>query len=90
MNLGELFTDQVDLSGIGQGLKVSSIEHKAVLEVDEKGSKAAASTGVVMNTLSLTWTPDAIPFNAKEPFLLFIMDKKREIPLFAGRIARPA
>ena len=67
-------------------LKVDSIIHKAVVEVQEEGAEAAAATAVVINTRS----PDRskiIEFD--RPFLFIIQDVNHKIPLFMGRIVDP-
>lgn len=46
--MGEIFKSKSDLSGLlktGTDLKVSTAVHKAVIEVNEDGSEAAAVTG---------------------------------------------
>lgn len=90
MGLKDLFTDAADLSGIGPSLKVSSIFHEAYLDVNEVGTEAAAASAAVINTLSLSWSPDQMNFNANVPFLLFIVDKPRQMILFAAKIVDPS
>lgn len=49
--MANMFTHSADLSGIlaasdtGSPLKVSNVIHKAIIEINEEGSEAAASTG---------------------------------------------
>ena len=48
MGSTEMFSDTANLKGVldsSEQLKVSEAVHKAVIEIDEKGSEAAGSTG---------------------------------------------
>ena len=78
-----------DLSEItDEPIYVDKIAHKAVLKVDEKGTEAAAATGVVAGLESAI-----IPsreFVVDRPFLVFIIDQSNKVPLFAGRIVDPS
>lgn len=50
MGITEIFSDSANLRGIldsGEQLRVSDVVHKAVIEIDEKGSEAAAATGKI-------------------------------------------
>jgi len=91
MGVSDLVTaGKADLSGVGGqpgDLSVSSVLHKAVIEVNEEGAEAAAATAVIM---VLRMGPIAEePFIANRPFLFFIFDKETKVPLFAGRYVRP-
>lgn len=59
--------------------------HKAVMEVDESGTRAAAATGMVFAFRSAHMGSQKIVFN--RPFLVAIM--KAEDVLFLGKVARP-
>ena len=66
-------------------LKVSAVVQKAFIEVNEEGSEAAASTGMVIMMLSMP--PQ---FTCDKPCLFLIQDKLTGLVLFAGRVANPS
>jgi len=76
-----------------QRLYISAVLHKAFLEVNEKGTEAAAATAVVTR---LGGGPPAGPvpftptFKADRPFLFLIRDVKTGSVLFVGRMMKPA
>jgi serpin B len=81
--------NEADFSGMdgSGGLFISDVVQKAFVAVDEKGTEAAAATGVVMR-------PTAVPmpqgvFIADHPFLFFIRDRNSGAILFAGRVVDP-
>ena len=67
---------------------IQDVLHKAFIEVDEKGSKAAAVTTASFGVKSLKTVHNQWRFN--RPFLYTIMDKKHLIPLFVGRVVDPS
>jgi len=74
-----------------QRLYISEIIHKAFVEVDEKGTEAAAATAVVMAvtasaSFEITYE---IPFVADHPFLYYIIDNETNAILFMGRMCEP-
>ena len=69
----------------GSGLFVSEILHRAVLEVNEEGSEAAAVTMIALSR-SIS-RPRRIPeFIADHPFLLVIYNTKNDLILFMARV----
>ena len=85
---------QSDLSGITgkprteQPSSVDQIVHRAVIDVAEAGTEAAAATAVVVTTRTMR-PDDSERFTIDRPFLFLITDDKTGAILFAGRIADP-
>lgn len=90
MGMSDAFTAAADFSGMtGQrDLFISGVVHKAFVEVDEKGTEAAAATGIGM---SITSMPTEAPplFQADRPFVFLIRDRASGAILFIGRLAEP-
>jgi serpin B len=91
MGMGDLFSDNADLSGLDgtKDLYVSKVLHRAVVEVNEKGTEAAAATAVVVMTRSAMILKDPFEFRADHPFLFFIQDNATKSVLFLGRVVKP-
>ena len=70
-------------------MSVDAIAHKAVIEVDEKGTKAAASTGIVITPMSRGYSTHTIKFKADHPFMFLIKDNKTDAILFLGQVNKP-
>lgn len=86
LGMGIAFQPRANFSGIGAGdLFISHVAHKVLLEVDEKGSEAAAATVVRMG-----WG-GPMPFQmiVDRPFACAIRDDETGALLFAGWIAEP-
>lgn len=79
------FSDQADFSGIRPDLYISRVLHKAVIEVNEEGSEAAAATVVEMRTTSAG--PEPTTFIADKPFVFIITDDETETILFMGMLS---
>lgn len=80
------FSDDADFSAIAEGLKVSDINHRAKLEVDEDGSKAAAVTEMTMELTSAGPMEKGPEFIVDRPFIFTIRDKENGVILFTGRV----
>lgn len=92
MGVTDMFSEfDSDFSGIIRGpekLYVSHVVHKAFVEVNEKGTEAAAATAVVMMTRMAGAMSEAT-FCADHPFLFMICHKKSSAILFIGRFLKP-
>lgn len=90
LGMGVAFTDAANFSNLSlQPTKVSGVLQKAVLEVNEEGSEAAAVTGVLIQTTSLGLLPRAFNLVLNRPFFMTIREKTTNIPLFLGAIYNP-
>lgn len=75
----------------GAPLCISLVLHKAFVEVDEKGTEAAAATAVVMvpGAAPVRERPKPRVFTADHPFFFAIRHKATNAILFAGRVSDP-
>src|SRR5690606_10678534 len=70
-------------------LKISRVIHDAVIEVDEKGSEAAAAT--IVEVVELTSMPPGPKVLALDrPFIFFIQEKHSGAILFIGKLGDPS
>lgn len=88
LGIERVFTDAAELDGIGAGLKITDVFHKTYVKVDEKGTEAAAATGVVIGVRSMPPAPK--PFTVDRPFVFYIEDAKTGRVLFVGRVSDPS
>jgi serine protease inhibitor len=71
-------------------LYIAYVAHKAFVEVNEKGTEAAAATGVVMRAAAARVSVPFVPtFRADRPFVFAIRDLKAGTILFLGRLNSP-
>jgi serpin B len=66
------------------GLVVSTVEHEAFIEVDEKGTRSAAATGGAM------LASHGPTVRVDKPFLYVVRDKGSGAVLFIGRVLDPS
>ncbi|XP_017115498.2 serine protease inhibitor 42Dd [Drosophila elegans] len=74
---------------MGSGIKIDKVVQKAYLKVDEKGSKAAAATGVLIRRKKSVGLPPPLPmeFVVDHPFAYIIRDQSTIY--FQGHIVKP-
>ena len=86
LGMNAAFGGSADFSKIAADLKVSGINHKAKVEVDEEGSKAAAVTEMMMETTAFMPGDEKVEFTVDRPFVFVIRDKESGVILFTGRV----
>ena len=81
--------NKADLSGITgkSDLYITSVFHQAFVAVDEQGTEAAASTGIVSGVTSVRPPPEI--FRADHPFIFLIQDDNTGMILFMGKVVDP-
>jgi serpin B len=93
MGIVEAFSAGADFTRISDesGFALGEVLHKAVVDVDEKGTEAAAATAVMMLTATRApkKPPPPLEFRVDRPFLFLIGDKPTGTVLFVGRVLTP-
>ena len=72
-----------------QGLHVQTVVHRAVINVDEKGTEAAGVTGIAAGAAAPDVHPFVPYFRADRPFVYLIRDLRTGTILFLGRFVTP-
>jgi serpin B len=82
---------RADFSGMTgtRDFAISAVVHKAFVEVEEKGTEAAAATAVVAIRAAVVAAPPVV-FRADHPFFFLIRDTRNGSILFLGRLDRPS
>lgn len=77
---------QADFQGISTDgdIFISNVVHKAVIDITETGTTAAAATAIIMSR-NVMREPPTEAFYVNRPFLYFIYDSKLELILFQGK-----
>ena len=66
---------------------IDDVLHKAVIEVTEEGTEAAAATAAIARTRSMP--PQPVILNFDRPFLMVIMHMPTKTPLFLAKVVDP-
>ena len=92
-NLGmtSAFTDGANFTGIAEDPPryISQIIHKAYVEVNERGTEAAAVTALRLLGCGMVPTVKPTEFRADHPFIFLLIDSNTRTILFIGRIMNP-
>ncbi|MDP2338237.1 MAG: serpin family protein [Bacteroidota bacterium] len=89
LGMTDAFNDaKANLSGISNDAKliISEVMHKTYIKVDERGTEAAAVTGITVGVTSIG--PDN-SFRVDHPFVFAIREKDTKAILFVGKIMNP-
>jgi serpin B len=69
---------------------IGQIVHRAVIDVAEENTEAAAATAIMMPTAALRPQPvTPEPFRVDHPFLFYLVEDATGVILFEGRVADP-
>ena len=82
--------DRADFSGIttAERLFISNVIHQANIDVDEKGTEAAAATAVVLRATAAPAGP--VTLRVDRPFLFVLRDLPTGAIVFMGRVVDPS
>ncbi len=88
MGMSLPFSSSADFTEMspGRGLYISKVIHQAFVDVNEKGTEAAAATAV---TMARGMAPKVTTVRIDRPFLFFIVDMDTQNILFMGRMENP-
>lgn len=84
LGMAGAFGMDADFTGIRREVFIEDVLHKAVIEVNEQGTEAAAATVVEVAETAAVETPS---FIADRPFLFVIANEKADSILFMGKAA---
>jgi serpin B len=79
---------KADFGNIARNVYIQFVDHKAVIDVNEKGSEAAAVTIIGVGTTS--FPVDTVDFTVERPFFFVIRDDRSGSILFMGMVTAPA
>ncbi len=89
LGAGIIFSPSADFTKIGSNLSVSQVAHKVYIDVNEKGTEAAAATAVTVGITSAVSDNDSFNMVVDHPFFFSINKTSTNEPLFMGIINSP-
>ena len=90
MGMPDAFTGAADFSRLiapdspTQSIMVDRVLHKTHIELDEKGTKAAAVTAVIAKAGAIIHEAPPVEVHLTRPFVYALVDEQTGIPLFIG------
>ena len=87
LGMPDAFSPGADFSGLAPGLQVTQAIHRANITVDEKGTEAAAVTGIGMGTSAVVGTP--VVMRVDRPFVWAVVHEPTGAPVFVGHVVDP-
>ncbi len=92
MGIKDAFSVNADFSKLFNNTSsaINRVIHKTHIELDAKGTKAAAATAVTMteNAIAVTEEPKSVILD--RPFVFAIMDTETGLPVFLGTVCDPS
>lgn len=91
LGVREAFGADADFSGIDakKDLMIGSVLQKTRLDIDEKGTTAAASTSMGLITKAVPFEKPPVEFTVDRPYILLLTDSDTGLTLFAAAIDKP-
>jgi serpin B len=91
LGVNRAFGAEADFSGItaAERLGISAVAHQAYIDVDERGTEAAAATAVVMTLSAAFRAPPTVTMVVDRPFLFAIGDNATGVTVFLGQVSQP-
>ena len=91
LGVTDAFSDAADFSGLDgkQDLLISSVLQKTRLDIDEKGTTAAAATSIGISAKSAPMMEQPVDFTVDRPYILLLTDSETGLALFAAAIDKP-
>ena len=91
LGVTEAFGGDADFGGItgAEPLQIGAVAHKAYIDVDERGTEAAAATAVMIRTRAAVRPLQPVTMVVDRPFLFAIIDTSTSLPVFLGQVILP-
>jgi len=77
------------LAAFGEGVELSQVTQRTVIEVNEEGAEAAAATAAIATTRALGGDDSFIRMVVDKPFVYALRDRTTGLILVAGYVGRP-
>ncbi len=89
LGLKDAFNSTANFNKIGKNIYISKVIHKTFIDVNAKGTKAAAFSAVIAYGSRSPETDQPKIIKLDRPFIYIIYDDKNNCPLFIGTMMNP-